>query len=95
MDSLEDLRIRTLKKEDLEAIFEIDEKVLGENRKDYWERKLEWMNDKSSQISVVADSNFFMPWDLPEGIGSQFRVEDLIPPRSISIDLRGRFGLSR
>ena len=70
MDSLEDVKIRTLKKEDLEAIFEIDEKVLGENRKDYWERKLERMNDKSCQISLVADSNFFMPCDLPEGIGS-------------------------
>ena len=34
---------------------EIDEKVLGENRRNYWERKLELMNDRSSQISLVAE----------------------------------------
>ncbi len=41
-------------KEDLDAIIEIDEKVLGENRREYWNRKLELMNAKSSQISLVA-----------------------------------------
>jgi predicted N-acetyltransferase YhbS len=55
MDSLENVRIRTLKEEDLEAIVKIDEKVLGENRRNYWERKLESMNNKSSQISLVAE----------------------------------------
>jgi predicted N-acetyltransferase YhbS len=55
MNSLENVKIRTLKKEDLDAIVEIDEKVLGENRKNYWERKLELMNNKSSQISLVAE----------------------------------------
>jgi len=40
MDSLENVKIRGLKTEDLDAIVKIDEKVLGENRKDYWERKL-------------------------------------------------------
>jgi predicted N-acetyltransferase YhbS len=55
MDSLENVEIRTLKAEDLDAIVKIDEKVLGENRKDYWERKLKSMNDKSSQVSLVAE----------------------------------------
>ena len=55
MDSLENLKIRGLKTEDLDAIVKIDEKVLGENRKDYWERKLKSMNSKSSQISLVAE----------------------------------------
>jgi predicted N-acetyltransferase YhbS len=55
MDSLENVEIRTLKKEDLDAIVKIDEKVLGESRRDYWERRLELMNDKSSQISLVAE----------------------------------------
>jgi hypothetical protein len=35
MNPLENMKIRPLKKEDLEAIIEMDEKVLGENRKDY------------------------------------------------------------
>jgi predicted N-acetyltransferase YhbS len=55
MDSLENVKIRGLKTEDLDAIVKIDEKVLGENRKDYWERKLKSMNSKSSQVSLVAE----------------------------------------
>ena len=55
MDSLESVKIRRLQKSDLDAIVEIDEKVLGENRKNYWERKLELMNNRSSQISLVAE----------------------------------------
>ena len=55
MNSMENVKIRTLKKEDLDAIVEIDEKILGESRKNYWERKLELMNHKSSQISLVAE----------------------------------------
>jgi len=41
-----------------------------ENRKNDWERKLELPNNETSQISLVADSNISMPWDLQEGIGS-------------------------
>jgi len=55
MNSLENVNIRTLKAEDLEAIVKIDKKVLGEDRKDYWERKLKLMNHKSSQVSLVAE----------------------------------------
>jgi ribosomal protein S18 acetylase RimI-like enzyme len=55
MNSLKNVIIRTLKKDDLNAIVGIDERVLGENRRNYWERKLELMNDRSSQISLVAE----------------------------------------
>src|SRR4030067_1443899 len=55
MNSLENVKIRTLIKDDLDAIVEIDEKVLGENRRNYWERKVELMNNRSSQISLVAE----------------------------------------
>jgi len=57
MDPLEDFTIRTLKKDDLNAIVEIDQKVLGENRRNYWEGKLELMNRKSSQVSLVVEMN--------------------------------------
>jgi len=57
MSPPEDFTIRTLKKDDLNAIVEIDEKVLGENRKNYWEGKLELMNRKSSQVSLVVEMN--------------------------------------
>jgi ribosomal protein S18 acetylase RimI-like enzyme len=55
MNSLENVIIRTLKNDDLDAIVGIDERVLGENRRNYWERKLELTNNKSSQISLVAE----------------------------------------
>jgi predicted N-acetyltransferase YhbS len=55
MNSSENLKIRTLNREDLDAIVEIDEKVLGEKRRNYWERKLELMNSKASQISLIAE----------------------------------------
>ena len=55
MDSLENVEIRALKAEDLDAIVKIDEMVLGESRKDYWERRLTLMSNKSSEISLVAE----------------------------------------
>ena len=55
MNSLENMKIRPLKKGDLKTIIEIDEKVLGENRKDYWKRKFSLMNDKASKVSLVAE----------------------------------------
>jgi predicted N-acetyltransferase YhbS len=55
MSRPEDLKIRTFRKDDLDAIVEIDEKVLGENRRSYWEGKMELMERKSSQVSLVAE----------------------------------------
>jgi predicted N-acetyltransferase YhbS len=52
---LENVKIRQLKKEDQGAIVEIDERVLGENREEYWVRKLASMNSRSSQVSLVAE----------------------------------------
>ena len=55
MDTSENVRIRPLKKEDLETIVEIDGRVLGDKRKDYWKRKLERVDNRSSQVSLVAE----------------------------------------
>ena len=55
MNSLKNVIIRPLKMGDLNAIVGIDERVLGENRRNYWERKLELMDNRSSQISLVAE----------------------------------------
>jgi len=57
MSPPEDFQIRTLKEDDLNAIVEIDEKVLRENRRNYWEGKLELINKKSSQVSLVVEMN--------------------------------------
>jgi predicted N-acetyltransferase YhbS len=55
MNLLKHMKIRPLKKEDLKTIIEIDEKVLGEKRSEHWERKLSMMNEKTSQVSLVAE----------------------------------------
>jgi len=79
MNSLENMKIRTLKKNDLEAIVGIDEKVLGENRGNYWERKLELMNLKSSQISLVAEvEGKVVGFILGDVSGWEFGVPDTI-----------------
>jgi len=55
MNPLENVKIRSLKKEDLQTIVEIDGRVLGDKRRDYWERKLERVDNRSSQVSLVAE----------------------------------------
>ena len=79
MNLLEDVKIRSLRKEDLGAIVAIDAKVLGENRKDYWEKKLELMNDKSSQVSLVAEvEGKVLGFILGDISGWEFGVPDTI-----------------
>ena len=50
------LSIRVMRREDVDAIVEIDERVLGERRPDYYERKCDAALDVSSQMvtSLVA-----------------------------------------
>jgi ribosomal protein S18 acetylase RimI-like enzyme len=79
MSLLEDVKIRSLRKEDLGAIVAIDAKVLGENRKDYWEKKLELINDKSSQVSLVAEvEGKVLGFILGDVSGWEFGVPDTI-----------------
>jgi len=79
MNLLESLKIRPLSKGDLGTIIEIDEKVLGERRRDYWERKLELMNERSSRISLVAEiEGKVVGFILGEVSGWEFGVPDTI-----------------
>jgi len=79
MNRLENIKIRPLSKEDLEAIVEIDAKVLGENRKEYWEKKLQMMDDKVSQVSLVAEvQGRVLGFILGDISGWEFGVPDTI-----------------
>jgi predicted N-acetyltransferase YhbS len=79
MNTLEDVKIRPLKEQDLETIVEIDGKVLGDRRKDYWERKLEQMSNKSTQISLVAEvEGKVVGFILGDISGWEFGVPDTI-----------------
>ena len=53
--STQELIIRIMKKEDLDRIIGIDNKVLGEGRPDYWERKIDMAGKKSPLPSLVAE----------------------------------------
>ncbi|RLC31321.1 MAG: N-acetyltransferase [Deltaproteobacteria bacterium] len=50
------LRIRVMKREDIGAIIEIDERIMGESRPQYYERKCDAALDVSRQVvtSLVA-----------------------------------------
>ena len=76
---MEDVIIRALQKEDLDAIVEIDEKVLRESRKDYWERKLEALGTKSAQTSFAAEvQGKVVGFILGDISGWEFGVPDTI-----------------
>jgi ribosomal protein S18 acetylase RimI-like enzyme len=79
MDLFKNVKIRPVKKGDLEAIAEIDEKILGGNRRGYWERKLELMNNRASQISLVAEvEGKVVGFILGDVSGWEFGVPDTI-----------------
>jgi predicted N-acetyltransferase YhbS len=79
MSPLENLKIRSLRIEDLEAIVAIDEQVLGEKRRDYWEKKLQMMDDKASQVSLVAEvQGKVLGFILGDVSGWEFGVSDTI-----------------
>jgi len=79
MTPFESIKIRPLSKGDVDAIVQIDEKVLGESRKEYWERKLRLTNDKSSQISLVAElEGKVLGFILGDVSGWEFGVPDTI-----------------
>jgi ribosomal protein S18 acetylase RimI-like enzyme len=79
MGPFEPMKIRPLKREDLKTIIEIDEKFLGENRKDYWERKLSLMNDKASKVSLVAEvAGKVVGFIIGDVSGWEFGVPDTI-----------------
>jgi len=79
MHSIENLKIRSLIREDLEAIVDIDEKVLGEIRRDYWQRKLDLMNNRTTEASLVAEvEGKVVGFILGDVSGWEFGVPDTI-----------------
>lgn len=53
---LDKIRIRPMTEGDLDAIIEIDKKVLGEERADYWKRKISLRNERSTITHLVAEA---------------------------------------
>ena len=57
MAEIKDVTIRTLKKEDIDALIEIDKKLLGQLRPQYWQTKLELLEYKIPVASMVAEAD--------------------------------------
>jgi N-acetylglutamate synthase-like GNAT family acetyltransferase len=56
-EPLQGIAARKLKRDDLDAIVEIDYKVLGNRRPPYWQQKIEEMCDEKLSKSLVAELN--------------------------------------
>ncbi len=58
MDEAEsDLRIRPIDELDLDGIITIDEKIGGQYRPDYWERRITYFLRRDPEASLVAEFN--------------------------------------
>ena len=74
-----EIRIRNLQRSDLEAIVDIDQNVLGENRREHWERKLETMDARAAEASFVAEvEGTVVAFVLGNVSGWEFGVPDTI-----------------
>ena len=97
--SIDDINIRKMTLSDLDSIVEIDEKVYGKRRPDYYQRKVEWALDTGNIItSLVAEID-----NKVEGfiMGNVYVGEFGIPEDTATIDTIGvdpdfqRQGLAR
>jgi len=55
LDGMEQYKIRAMKYDDLDAIVDIDTKVLGRSRPEYWQMKLELSEKRSPLASLIAE----------------------------------------
>jgi ribosomal protein S18 acetylase RimI-like enzyme len=76
---LENIRIRPMAEGDLEAVVVIDEKVLGEKRFEFWQRKISFGQRESEVTALVAEiEGQIVGFILGEVSGVEFRVPDII-----------------
>jgi ribosomal protein S18 acetylase RimI-like enzyme len=76
---LDRIRIRSMSKADLAAVVAIDERVLGEKRFAYWQRKIRFHEEKSQVTGLVAELDHeIVGFILGEISGREFRVPDTI-----------------
>lgn len=86
--AIEDVVIRVLKPNDIEQVVDIDEKVSGERRKEYYERKFASVLDKERQIvtSLVAEfDNKIIGFIMGEVLLGEFGI----PAATATIDTIG------
>jgi ribosomal protein S18 acetylase RimI-like enzyme len=78
-DFLSEINIRPMNIQDLDAIVEIDRKVLGKPRPDYWSKKLELPNPRYPLSCLVAEhEGKVIGFIVGEVSGWEFGVPDTI-----------------
>jgi ribosomal protein S18 acetylase RimI-like enzyme len=78
-DFWEKVKIRKFVEEDLEAIVEIDEKVLGKSRNGYWKQQIELSNAHFPLSCLVAEfEGIVIGFILGEVSGGEFKVPDTV-----------------
>ncbi len=78
-DFLSEINIRPMNMQDLDAIVEIDRKVLGKSRPDYWSKKLELPNPQYPLSCLAAErEGKVIGFIVGEVSGWEFGVPDTI-----------------
>ncbi len=77
MAEIKDIAIRTLKREDANALVEIDMKLLGKRRPQYWEMKIELLEHRAPIASLVAEMDGkVVGFVLGDASGWEFGIPD-------------------
>ena len=79
MDLMEPVKIRALDYGDLDAIVEIDRLVLGKERPEYWNMKIELSENRSPMASLVAElDGKVVGFILGDASGWEYGVPDTV-----------------
>ncbi len=77
MAEIRDVTIRTLRREDINALIEIDEKLVGKRRPEYWEMKVELLEHRAPIASLVAERDGrVVGYVLGDASGWEFGIPD-------------------
>ena len=76
---IEEVQIRSFREEDLEAIVEIDRRVLGKSRLTYWKQKIDLSSNRFPLSCLVAEyEEKVIGFILGEVSGWEFKVPDTV-----------------
>jgi len=79
MDGVKEVIIRELEEKDLPAIIDIDKRVLGQSRPEYWQLKVELSEKRSPLASLVAECEGQVAgFILGDASGWEFGIPDTV-----------------
>jgi len=79
MDLMEQVKIRAMHESDLDEIYGIDKAVLGKDRRDYWQMKMELLEQRSPMAQLVAElDGKVVGFILGDASGWEYGVPDTV-----------------